>query len=108
MEEVNDTDLIAARQMLVTEKEQEEQMKILRIRRKMAEKDKEMLQKLDPQEIAHIINDAGMASILKDTLSKLREMKPDERSERSRRYAITITEMEKVVAYFKTWIIDEN
>lgn len=41
-----------------------------------------------------------------DTLQKLRDAKPDERNELSRRYAVTITEMEKVYAYFLAWVIE--
>jgi hypothetical protein len=52
------------------------------------------------------ISDRDVLGTLNDMLEVLRENRPDERSERSRRYAITITEMEKVVAYFKTWVID--
>ena len=33
-------------------------------------------------------------------------MKPDERSEKARRYAVTITELEKVMAYYHTFILD--
>lgn len=64
------------------------------------------LRKVNPEEITHMINNAGMLSVLMDALAKLREAKPSERSEKSERYAVTITEMEKVVAYFKTWVVD--
>lgn len=43
---------------------------------------------------------------LLDTLQKLRDAKPDERTELARRYAVTITEMEKVYAYFLAWVIE--
>lgn len=43
---------------------------------------------------------------LKDALDSLREEKPDERGELARRYAVTITDMEKIVAYFKTMVVD--
>lgn len=66
-------------------------------------------EKVSLQEIAHNrMNDNGMISILKNALMKLREIRPEERSGRSRRYAVTITEMEKVVAYFETWVINEE
>jgi hypothetical protein len=52
------------------------------------------------------ISDRDVLGTLNDVLEVLRENQPGERSERSRRYAIIITEMEKVVAYFKTWVID--
>jgi hypothetical protein len=38
-----------------------------------------------------------------DTLVELRDNKPNDRSELDRRYAVTITEMEKVYAYFLTF-----
>ena len=39
-------------------------------------------------------------------LADLRHIRPAERSERSRRYAVTITEVEKVASYFKVMIAD--
>ncbi len=38
------------------------------------------------------------------TLQRLRDAKPEERSELARRYAVTITEFEKVVAYFRVYV----
>lgn len=43
---------------------------------------------------------------LQDVLAELRQAKPDYRGERSRRYTVTITEMEKVLAYFKVMVAD--
>ena len=43
--------------------------------------------------------------LLQETLAAMRVAKPEERSEKARRYAVAITEMEKVVAYFQTWIL---
>ena len=37
------------------------------------------------------------------TLDTLHVLKPNDRSELDRRYAVTITEMEKVFAYFSTF-----
>lgn len=37
-------------------------------------------------------------------LETLRNGKPEERSEKARRYAVAITELEKVIAYFKVYI----
>lgn len=42
---------------------------------------------------------------LQETLAAMRIAKPNERSEKARRYAVAITEMEKVVAYFQTWVV---
>jgi len=53
-------------------------------------------------------NDEISMVMIEDTLKQLRNAKPDERSEKARRYAVTITEMEKVYAYFKTFVIDEQ
>ena len=41
---------------------------------------------------------------LEASLHFLRSAKPDERSELTRRYAVTITEFEKVVAYFRVYV----
>lgn len=38
---------------------------------------------------------------------KLKAAKPEERSELSRRYAVTITEYEKAMSYFYMMIFDE-
>ena len=43
--------------------------------------------------------------LLQEILAAMRVAKPEERSEKARRYAVAITEMEKVVAYFQTWIV---
>lgn len=37
-------------------------------------------------------------------MKTLREFKPNDRSDKDRRYAVTITELEKVYAYFFTWV----
>jgi len=36
---------------------------------------------------------------------KLKAARPDNRSEHSRRYAVTITEFEKVLSYFNTMVM---
>jgi hypothetical protein len=43
-----------------------------------------------------------------EALATLRAGKPSERSELARRYSVAITEMEKVVAYFKTYVVDDD
>jgi hypothetical protein len=45
---------------------------------------------------------------LQDVLKKLRDAKPEERSELARRYAVTITELEKVIAYFWFYIVTDE
>lgn len=48
-----------------------------------------------------------MASFyMKKTLETMRRGKPEIRSERARRYAVAITEMEKAFAYFQTYIVN--
>ena len=42
---------------------------------------------------------------LEEVLQLLRNSKPEERNEIARRYAVTITELEKVIAYFKVYIV---
>lgn len=42
-----------------------------------------------------------------EALLKLGQSKPKDRSELARRYAVTITELEKAYAYFRTWVIEE-
>ena len=38
---------------------------------------------------------------------KLKASKPEDRSEKARRYAVTITEMEKAMSYFFTMVMQE-
>ncbi len=46
--------------------------------------------------------------VLASALITLRDAKPNDRSEMDRRWAITVTEMEKVVAYYNSWILDPS
>lgn len=50
----------------------------------------------------------NVAEALKGVLATLRAAKPEDRSELDRRYAVTITELEKVFAYFNTYIKEAN
>ena len=43
---------------------------------------------------------------LQEALQALRDNKPEERSEEARRYAVTITELEKVLAYFAVFVVN--
>jgi hypothetical protein len=45
---------------------------------------------------------------LNEALVALRAAKPDERSETAQRFAVTITDLEKVIGYFETWIVREQ
>jgi hypothetical protein len=49
-------------------------------------------------------NDSKALQLLKEALEAMREAKPEERSELSRRYAVSITELEKVIAYFVLYV----
>jgi len=51
-------------------------------------------------------SDFHCEAAIHNALQTLKDNKPNDRSEYDRRYAITITEIEKVQAYFKTFIID--
>ena len=51
------------------------------------------------------INDISLDFI--DLLGKLRSLKSPSRTERDRKIAITITEIEKAYAYFKQFVIEE-
>ena len=42
---------------------------------------------------------------IKELLGELIALKPEERSEEARRIQITITELEKLFAYYKTYVI---
>ncbi len=74
------------------------------IKRVLSEKENEDDVKVDVLKL----DDQSMLWQLQTTLSELRISRPNERSERSRKYAITITEMEKVLAYFKMYVNDEK
>lgn len=39
-----------------------------------------------------------------DVLEYLRSVKPNDKSEKDRRYAVSITELEKAIGYFYTWV----
>jgi hypothetical protein len=52
--------------------------------------------------------DQDCLEAIADTLMKLGQAKPKDRGELARRYAVTITELEKAYAYFRTWVIEEG
>jgi hypothetical protein len=41
-------------------------------------------------------------------IDALKDGKPEDRSETARRFAVTITEMEKVLAYFNYFVVEEG
>lgn len=52
--------------------------------------------------------DIEVLKILNANLNFLREAKPYERSELARRYTVTITELEKVIAYFRVYVTGDT
>jgi len=42
---------------------------------------------------------------MQETLEALRKIKPEDRSEQARRIQITITEYEKVIAYYSAYVL---
>lgn len=50
--------------------------------------------------------DAQVWAALLKAYRTLKESKPEDRSEKARRYAVTITEYEKVLSYFNTMVVE--
>ena len=57
-------------------------------------------------EIKPTADDVTAALHLRAALERLKAAKPNDRSDRDRYYAIAITDMEKLYAYFSTWVIN--
>lgn len=71
----------------------------------------EIKQKIENQEIVQAAEHQmaeNCLKLLEQAIADLRAAKPEERNERARRYAVTITDLEKVIAYFKVYIVDEH
>lgn len=49
-------------------------------------------------------NDSKALQLLKDALQAMQDAKPEERSELARRYAIAITELEKLISYVVVYV----
>lgn len=49
--------------------------------------------------------DERLMAQLGEAYNELKKNKPNDRSEKDRRYAVTITEMEKVLGYFYLWVV---
>lgn len=45
---------------------------------------------------------------IQQALEGMRACKPVERSEKARRYAVSITEMEKLLAYFSMYVVNDG
>lgn len=52
--------------------------------------------------------DRNCYELIRQALKDMRACKPDERSEKARRYAVSITEMEKVLAYFHQYVVNDG
>lgn len=77
---------------------QTEEQTIEELKKFLGETQEKPAKESTPEEIAMFyINKA---------LESLQRGKPEDRSEVARRYAVTITEMEKVFSYFKTFVFD--
>lgn len=68
---------------------------------------KEVMEKAIRENTALRQDREGVLISLESTLRMLKRNRPNDRSEVDRRYAIVITDFEKVIAYFKTYILDE-
>ena len=51
---------------------------------------------------------AQILNAMEQLLDELRDARPEERSEISRAYAVAITDLEKVFAYFQTFVVDNE
>lgn len=65
------------------------------------------METIDLERSQSLKNTQGIKS-LRDTLAILKKHKPDDRSELDRRYAVTITELEKTLAYFYTFVVSNE
>lgn len=45
---------------------------------------------------------------IRQALKEMRSAKPEERNEKARRYAVSITEMEKALAYFHMYVVNDG
>lgn len=63
---------------------------------------------MEEQNSPNTLTPIDVLSSLKGALSTLRAVKPEDRSGLDRRYAVTITELEKVFAYFYTYIYTQE
>lgn len=57
-------------------------------------------------EAAQTRNDKNVLLYMGGALELLRDAKPEQRGELARRYAVTVTEFEKVMAYFKVYVVE--
>lgn len=51
--------------------------------------------------------DVRLWAVMTELSRQLRDAKPQDRSEKARRYTVAITEFEKVMGYFNTFILED-
>lgn len=51
-------------------------------------------------------NDTQAANAIMDAIKAVKATKPQDRSEKDRAYAVTVTELEKALAYFVCYVIN--
>lgn len=51
-----------------------------------------------------MVNETKALTLLREALAAMREQKPNDRSDTDRAYAVAITEMEKLFAYFVVFV----
>lgn len=69
----------------------------------------ELREEFERERIAVLKQEQTNKDVLKSmhaTLRVLRYAKPTDRNELARRYAVAITEYEKLLAYFKVYVVD--
>jgi hypothetical protein len=62
---------------------------------------------ISPKMTQHDKDISGLEA-LRHTIKTLRAFKPEERGEKARRYAVTITEVEKALAYYILYVVNDG
>lgn len=71
----------------------------------------ELREEFERERIAGLAQEEKNMEVLRAmeaTLQSLRDAKPGERNELARRYAVTTTEYEKSLAFFKFYVVDQE
>lgn len=55
-----------------------------------------------------VSDDQFCTNLIENAIRALRGNKPQDKSDKARFYAVTITEMEKVYAYFRIYVLDND
>jgi hypothetical protein len=51
------------------------------------------------------VNELNAFTTIQDTIAYLRGLKPNDKSDKDRRYAIVLTDLEKAMAYYAYYVI---